>query len=735
MLSLLGDKGGHVSYRDSKLTRLLQDSLGGNSVTLMIACVSPADYNMDETLSTLRYADRAKQIKNTAVVNMDPKAAEIKRLNAENQQLRLELMEYRSSGVSLSQVANLKKDSKRRQSIVPTDELNQLTAQLTSTAQENVLLNQSLRRVITQLSSISVKYYAAEMANETLMVTMKELTTKVNSLNGSMGADTCPAEFVVQSQTIAELKKLIGQATKDVMANHEVLSYSPRQDRTFCINDTIADEAPSQRDLEFQSRQMEFQEELAEIQEQIRLKTEVSERVAKNSVQFTQLDEALQEKIVDYETKIKDMENELTDLKQSAEEPKKSKAISSKLAEERRKKVLALESEIRAMQKKSQHQEAMLRQQEQYKKQTASVQAELVQMKRIKVELIKKITKSNEEFHKEQKEAKKKIVNLEQQQHKTNSKFMREKMVSQRKEDVLKRKMEEYIAVNKRLKDSLEKCRSAQLQRQRSANITKTTNQSATVQSNVIENEIEMIYLLVDAKQSLNQMLDDRAQLTTRMMALKRQRNISAEDNQTIDALKEDIAMRNAQIEELQDKIKSNDLDDKLKKTADGLTSMAEAKAAVKHLFATLVDLRIAFDDAIYLKQDAVEEVQVLQENLRIANSTWEEKSKELHQECQQMRSAKHEVERAYEEKVAMLLRELNSSVNGVQSEAQRINDEMLEQMEHKLNMAYSRVAELESWSHVTRLAAANTRRVSVDLRCCIFIKTIIVMCNNLGFH
>ena len=54
----------HIPYRDSKLTRLLQDSLGGNTKTIMIAAISPADYNYDETLSTLRYASRAKFIKN-----------------------------------------------------------------------------------------------------------------------------------------------------------------------------------------------------------------------------------------------------------------------------------------------------------------------------------------------------------------------------------------------------------------------------------------------------------------------------------------------------------------------------------------------------------------------------------------------------------------------------------------------------------------------------------------------
>ena len=64
------------------MTRVLiiSDSLGGNSHTLMVACVSPADSNMEETLNTLRYADRARKIKNKPVINRDPQSDEIMRL-------------------------------------------------------------------------------------------------------------------------------------------------------------------------------------------------------------------------------------------------------------------------------------------------------------------------------------------------------------------------------------------------------------------------------------------------------------------------------------------------------------------------------------------------------------------------------------------------------------------------------------------------------------------------------
>nr|XP_060610644.1 kinesin-like protein KIF13B [Anolis sagrei ordinatus] len=85
------NKNKFVPYRDSVLTWLLKDSLGGNSKTAMVATVSPAADNYDETLSTLRYADRAKNIVNHAVVNEDPNARIIRELREEVEKLREQL--------------------------------------------------------------------------------------------------------------------------------------------------------------------------------------------------------------------------------------------------------------------------------------------------------------------------------------------------------------------------------------------------------------------------------------------------------------------------------------------------------------------------------------------------------------------------------------------------------------------------------------------------------------------
>ncbi|XP_056273815.1 kinesin-like protein KIF21A isoform X3 [Pseudoliparis swirei] len=99
VISALGDRSkrsSHVPYRDSKLTRLLQDSLGGNSQTVMIACISPSDRDFMETLNALKYANRARNIKNKVMVNQDKASQQISVLRTEIARLQIELMEYKT---------------------------------------------------------------------------------------------------------------------------------------------------------------------------------------------------------------------------------------------------------------------------------------------------------------------------------------------------------------------------------------------------------------------------------------------------------------------------------------------------------------------------------------------------------------------------------------------------------------------------------------------------------------
>lgn len=109
VISALGDKSkkaSHVPYRDSKLTRLLQDSLGGNSQTVMIACVAPSDRDFMETLNTLKYANRARNIKNRVQVNQDQSSRTISQLRREIAALQLELLEFRQGKRSVDSEGN-----------------------------------------------------------------------------------------------------------------------------------------------------------------------------------------------------------------------------------------------------------------------------------------------------------------------------------------------------------------------------------------------------------------------------------------------------------------------------------------------------------------------------------------------------------------------------------------------------------------------------------------------------
>ena len=94
---MMREKGGnetaHVPYRDSKLTSLLKQSIGGNSYCLMIACLNPCDAFIDENISTLTYATKAGNIANEPVRNVDPKTKALRGLKSEVANLKKELLE------------------------------------------------------------------------------------------------------------------------------------------------------------------------------------------------------------------------------------------------------------------------------------------------------------------------------------------------------------------------------------------------------------------------------------------------------------------------------------------------------------------------------------------------------------------------------------------------------------------------------------------------------------------
>ncbi|XP_076650548.1 kinesin-like protein 68D [Halictus rubicundus] len=159
--ALVDGKTTHVPYRDSKLTRLLQDSLGGNSKTIMVANIGPASYNYDETLTTLRYANRAKNIKNKPRINEDPKDALLRQYQEEIGRLKEKLAQK-------GMVPRKKKKSKKKKE----DE----TADSESEAEDS---RSEDNKIGTDKKLIAEQLKAEKQETETLIMRIKDLESKM----------------------------------------------------------------------------------------------------------------------------------------------------------------------------------------------------------------------------------------------------------------------------------------------------------------------------------------------------------------------------------------------------------------------------------------------------------------------------------------------------------------------------------------------------------------------------
>lgn len=167
VIAALGDprlKSKHVPFRDSKITRLLQDSLGGNSRTLMIACVSPARSNMLETKNTLNYANRAKNIQNKAVVNHDPRSRQILELRERVKELERQLKTgggagaaatAQHGGLQAAAYVNMSEQEMEQQ----LEQIHQLQCDLSTSNAEILKLQEKIKSLRLNLSEIQDKYY------------------------------------------------------------------------------------------------------------------------------------------------------------------------------------------------------------------------------------------------------------------------------------------------------------------------------------------------------------------------------------------------------------------------------------------------------------------------------------------------------------------------------------------------------------------------------------------------
>ncbi|XP_068132403.1 kinesin-like protein KIF21A isoform X8 [Hyperolius riggenbachi] len=292
VISALGDrskKATHVPYRDSKLTRLLQDSLGGNSQTVMIACVSPSDRDFMETLNTLKYANRARNIKNKVMVNQDRTSQQINALRNEITRLQMELMEYKTgkriideegvesindmfheNAMLQTENNNLRMRIKAMQETV--DALRARITQLMSDQANQVLaragdgneeISNMIHNYIKEIEDLRAKLLESEAVNENLRKNLSRASSRTSYFSGHtpFSASLMPAEketteiIDLAKKDLQKLKKMEKKKKKRLQQLQEC-----NQEERSSGKDESADNEKSEGSTEKEAIEMDIEE-------------------------------------------------------------------------------------------------------------------------------------------------------------------------------------------------------------------------------------------------------------------------------------------------------------------------------------------------------------------------------------------------------------------------------------------------------------------------------------------
>lgn len=476
VISALGggssSSNGHISYRDSKLTRLLQDSLGGNSVTLMLACVSPADYNIEETLSTLRYADRAKKIKNKPIKNEDSQQAEIAKLKNQIQELRVQLLEGNQNVSSVdSHAARLKLENKDR-------EISDLRLKLSI--------------LISSLNELSALHILDETFINDVIVAFEKLCELLFS--------TCTAEFAMPDTKIFDELKSHANIINDLIKKYKQQLRETSDENKIAIQ--LNDEVDSQKYIEFTNNQIEMFSKISNLEREMKIKQELLDRKFQNT---PLINEDADKTMIEYENTIKNLEQEINELKASnASTVARRDHNATRVNMDRKHKLDKMEKELTEVRKKCVTLEKTKKMAEQDKKRCEDLKREIQEMKTARVQLIRQQRIESETYKRYISNRDKEINCLKEKEKKVQNEMKRMERLHEKQQAVLKRKFEEAKSINRRLQEAVDKSRKIQKGRMEKA-VEKTD-----VVQNYIDHELVVLISTVDAKNAMQSLMNDR---------------------------------------------------------------------------------------------------------------------------------------------------------------------------------------------------------------------------------
>ncbi|KAL2776591.1 kinesin-like protein KIF21A isoform 4 [Daubentonia madagascariensis] len=485
VISALGDKSKratHVPYRDSKLTRLLQDSLGGNSQTIMIACVSPSDRDFMETLNTLKYANRARNIKNKVMVNQDRASQQINALRSEITRLQMELMEYKTgkriideegvesindmfheNAMLQTENNNLRVRIKAMQETV--DALRTRITQLVSDQANQVLaragegneeISNMIHSYIKEIEDLRAKLLESEAVNENLRKNLTRATARSTYFSGSstfsptiLSSDKETIEIIdLAKKDLEKLKRKEKKKKKSVAGKEdntdtdqekkEEKGISERENNELEVeeNQEVSDHEEEEDEEEEEENDIEggessdesdsesdekanYQADLANITCEIAIKQKLIDELENSQKRLQTLKKQYEEKLMMLQHKIRDTQLERDQVLQNLGSVESySEEKAKKVRSEYEKKLQAMNKELQRLQTAQKEHARLLKNQSQYEKQLKKLQQDVMEMKKTKVRLMKQMKEEQEKARLTESRRNREIAQLKKDQRK-----------------------------------------------------------------------------------------------------------------------------------------------------------------------------------------------------------------------------------------------------------------------------------------------------------------------------
>uniref|UniRef100_A0A8C2ZYC0 Kinesin family member 21A n=1 Tax=Cyclopterus lumpus TaxID=8103 RepID=A0A8C2ZYC0_CYCLU len=491
VISALGDRSkrsSHVPYRDSKLTRLLQDSLGGNSQTVMIACISPSDRDFMETLNALKYANRARNIKNKVMVNQDKASQQISVLRTEIARLQIELMEYKTgkrlsgedgvesfsdmfheNSMLQTENGNLRVRVKAMQETIDaqrarltqvlSDQANQVLARAGEDASEEI--GNMIQSYIKEIEELRAKLLESEAVNENLRKNLSRASNR-QSLYGapSLLAPEKETSDIIElaKKDLEKLKKREKKKKKSPVvlqevhegSDHEEGEEEEEEDEEEMDVEESSDDSDSETD-----EKENFQADLANITCEIAIKQKLIDELENSQRRLHTLKQQYEQKLMMLQCKIRDTQLERDRVLQNMNTVETGTDDKSrKIKAEYEKKLSVMNKELQKLQSAQKEHARLLKNQSQYEKQLRKLQMDVAEMKKTKVRLMKQMKEQQEKNRMNESRRNREIASLKKDQRKQEHQLKLLEAQKRQQELILRRKTEEVTALRRQARPS-----------------------------------------------------------------------------------------------------------------------------------------------------------------------------------------------------------------------------------------------------------------------------------------